>query len=153
MATLNFNANEVEPSTGFDAIPAGKYQAVITDSEEKSNKAGTGTYLQLEFEVIEGDNKNRKLWTRLILNNPNAEAVRIARGDLAAICHAVGVLQPRDSAELHNLPLTITVKCRKNQDDEIINEIKAFSPKASYTGKPETTAPQSNNTQPPWARA
>lgn len=153
MATLNFNANEVEPSTGFDAIPAGKYQAVITDSEEKSNKAGTGTYLQLEFEVIEGDYKNRKLWTRLNLNNPNAEAVRIARGDLAAICHAVGVLQPRDSAELHNLPLTITVKCRKNQDDEIINEIKAFSPKASYTGKPEKTAPQSNNTQPPWARA
>ena len=82
MATLNFNANEVEPSTGFDAIPAGKYQAVITDSEEKRNKAGTGTYLQLEFEVIEGDYKNRKLWTRLNLNNPNAEAVRIARATL-----------------------------------------------------------------------
>lgn len=35
MSTLNFNANEVEPSIGFDAIPAGKYQAVITDSEMK----------------------------------------------------------------------------------------------------------------------
>ena len=28
MATINFNANEVEPSVGFEAIPAGKYQAV-----------------------------------------------------------------------------------------------------------------------------
>ena len=158
MATLNFNANEVEPSTGFDAIPAGKYQAVITDSEFRPNRAGTGEYLQLEFEIIEGDYKNRKLWARLNMNNPNSEAVRIARADLAAICHAVNVMQPRDTIELHNLPMTIVVKCRKNQDDEIVNEIKGYAPKASLSGAvsatPATTAPSaaSGNSQPPWAR-
>ena len=158
MATINFNANEVEPSNSFDAIPAGKYQAVITDSEFKPNRAGTGRYLQLEFEIIEGDYKNRKLWSRLNMDNPNSEAVRIARADLAAICHAVNVMQPRDTIELHNLPLTIIVKCRKNQDDEIVNEIKGYAPKASLSGAVTATPSVSptgaatGNSQPPWAR-
>ena len=55
MATLNFNANEVEPSKAFDPIPAGKYIAVITDSEMKETRAGTGRYLQLEFEITDGE--------------------------------------------------------------------------------------------------
>lgn len=29
MSTINFNANEVEPSTGYDPIPAGKYQEAV----------------------------------------------------------------------------------------------------------------------------
>lgn len=159
MATLNFNANEVEPSVGFEAIPAGKYQAVIVDSDMKPNKAGTGEYLQLEFEIIEGEYRNRKVWTRLNLNNPNPDAVRMARADLSAICHAVGVIQPGDSADLHNLPLTITVKCRKTPDGDIVNEIKGFAAKASAAGTaagaatsaaqpPQGTAPSA----PPWAR-
>lgn len=158
MAIINFNANEVEPSNSFDVIPAGKYQAVITDSEFKNNRAGTGAYLQLEFEIIEGNYKNRKLWSRLNLDNPNSEAVRIARADLAAICHAVNVMQPRDTIELHNLPLTIIVKCRKNQNDEIVNEIKGYTAKAPLAGAivaPSATTTNDkevSNSQPPWSR-
>lgn len=135
--------------------PAGKYQAVIVDSEMKPNKAGTGEYLQLEFEIIEGEYKNRKLWTRLNINNPNPDAVRMARADLSAICHAVNVIQPGDSVELHNLPLTITVKCRKTPDGEIVNDIKGYAPKASASGAVTHAAAQSPATAsstPPWAR-
>lgn len=157
MATLNFNANEVEPSIGFDPIPAGKYQAVITESEMKQTKNGTGQYLQLEFEVIERDYKGRKVWARLNLENSNSEAVRIARAELSAICRAVNVPQPRDSVELHNLPLTITVRCRKNPDtDEISNEIKGYAARVSTTGavatNPATPPAQDANSAPPWAR-
>lgn len=155
MATLNFNANEVEPSVGFDAIPAGKYQAVIVDSDMKPNKAGTGEYLQLEFEIIDGEHKNRKLWTRLNLNNPNADAVRMARADLSAICRAVNVPQPRDSVELHNLPLTITIKCRKTPDGDIVNDIKGYSTKASASGIASAQpagVPPATPSVPPWAR-
>ncbi len=155
MATINFNASEVEPSVGFEAIPAGKYQAVIVDSDMRQNKSGTGEYLQLEFEIIEGEFKNRKLWARLNLNNPNPDAVRMARADLSAICHAVNVISPGDSIELHNLPLTITVKCRKTPDGDIVNEIKGYSaksapvtPAASAVAAPVTPA----SSAPPWAR-
>lgn len=155
MSTLNFNANEVEPSTGFDPIPAGKYQAVIVDSEMKPTRSGNGRYLQLEFEIIEGEYRNRRVWARLNLENTNQEAVRIARADLSAVCRAVNVLQPRDSVELHNLPLTITVRCRKNQNDEIVNEVRGYGPRANSgaAAGTETPPPQSGaNSMPPWAR-
>lgn len=150
MADLRgFDANQVEPSTDFEAIPAGKYLAVIAESEMKPNKAGTGHYLQLAFQIIEGPYKNRFLWARLNLDNPNATAVQIARAELSAICRAVGVLAPNDSVELHNLPLMIHVRCKKRGDTgEIGNEIKGYSKKESPPVN--TQAPASS--APPWRR-
>lgn len=151
MAILQgFDANEVEPATDFEPIPAGKYLAVITDSEVKPNKSGTGSYLQLTFQVIEGEYKNRFLWARLNLDNPNATAVKIARAELSAICRAVGVMAPSDSVELHDLPLVISVKCKKRADTgEITNEIKGYAKKEAAAGKPVQAAV---DTTPPWRR-
>ena len=150
MANLNgFDANQVEPATDFEAIPAGKYLAVITDTEMKPTKAGTGHYLELTFQVIEGQYKNRLLWARLNLDNQNEVAVRIARGELSSICRAVGVMAPKDSLELHNLPLLVTVKCKKREDTgDVVNEIKGYAKKDAGQGQPQQAA---TNT-PPWAR-
>jgi hypothetical protein len=152
MANLQgFDANLVEPSNDFEPIPAGKYLVVITDSEQTPNKAGTGSYLNLTFQIIDGPHKNRLLWARLNLDNPNAKAVQIARAELSAICRAVGVLAPNDSVELHNLPLVIHVKCKKRPDTgEIVNEVKGFSKKESpQTANATVTTP---NSTPPWKR-
>ena len=150
MADLgNFNANDVEPTGDFEPIPAGKYLAVITDSETKPTKSGNGSYLQLTFQVIDGEFKNRFLWARLNLANPNATAEKIARAELSAICRAVGVMTPNDSLELHNLPLVITVKCRKRKDtDEIENVIKGYAKKETVAGQPQ----QAQTDTPPWRR-
>ncbi len=150
MANLHgFNAHEVEPTTEFDPIPAGKYLAVITESEMKPTKAGTGSYLQLTFELLEGQYKSRHLWARLNLDNPNDTAVKIARAELSAICRAVGVMSPNDSVELHNLPLLITVRCKKREDTgEIANEIKGYAKKEAAAGQPV----QATAGTPPWRR-
>jgi hypothetical protein len=152
MANLgNFNAHEVEPNASFEAIPVGKYLAAITESEMKATKNGNGSYLQLTFTILEGEYKSRILWARLNLNNSNATAVKIARSELSAICHAIGVMQPKDSVELHNIPLLITVKVKKRADnDELTNEIKGYESKASAAGRPQQ-APVTDNT-PPWKR-
>ena len=150
MAHLNnFNANEVEPAIGFDPIPAGKYLAAITDSEMKNTKNGSGKYLQLTFTVIEGEYKNRVLWARLNLENPNATAVKMARAELSAICRAVGVMTPRDSIELHNLPLTISVKLKKRDSGELDNEIAGYERKAQATPPPQASAASAPA---PWKR-
>jgi hypothetical protein len=107
MAAINFNAAEVAPQTAFDPLPPGNYVAVITESEEKATKAGTGSYLQLTFEVVEGQYQGRKVWARLNLNNPNDQAVAIARAELSAICHAVNVIDLKDTTQLHDLPMAI----------------------------------------------
>ncbi len=152
MADLNgFNAHEVDPNASFEPIPAGKYLAAITESEMKPTKSGSGSYLQMTFTILEGEYKNRILWARLNLKNLNDTAVKMARSELSAICHAVGVMQPRDSVELHNIPLVITVKLKKRDDnDELTNEIKGYEPKAAAAGQPQQT-PVADNT-PPWKR-
>ena len=157
MAILNFNANEVEPSRELEPVPAGKYVAVITDSEMKDTRAGTGRYLQLEFEITDGEYAGRKLWSRLNIENPNAEAVRMARADLSAICRAVNVLTPADSVDLHNLPLVIKVHCKKDRNTgEISNEIRGYESRANYTPE-QKQAPAAASAQnvripgkPPW---
>ena len=152
MANLNgFDATQVEPAAKFDPIPAGKYLTVITESEQKPTKAGTGHYLQLTFQIQEGVHKGRILWARLNLDNPNATAVQIARAELSAICRAVGVTAPNDSIDLHNLPLMITVKCRKRQDTgDITNEIAGYTKKES-SAPPLATAAAA--TVAPWKRS
>jgi hypothetical protein len=144
-----FDAEKVEPSGDFEPIPAGKYLAVVTESGMKDNKAGNGRYLQLTFEIIEGPFKGRLQWARLNLEHPNQTAVKIARSQLSALCRAAGVLTPNDSADLHNLPVILHVKCKKRADTgEITNEVAGFSKKETAAGQPQ----QAVNAAPPWRR-
>ena len=158
MATINFNASEIAPSACVSPITAGKYVAEINDSQMNPTKAGGSQYLQIEFEIIEGDYAGRKLWARLNLDNPNPDAVHIARADLSAICHAVNILTPTDSVELHNLPLVIVVKCRKNLEDEIVNEIKGYAARDTAVQSPAAapsapaSAPATAKPAAPWVR-
>ncbi|CAB4214922.1 Protein of unknown function DUF669 [uncultured Caudovirales phage] len=143
MASLNFNAAEVEPQQTFDALPAGRYEVIITDSEMKETKAGTGEYLMLTFEVV-GDTKHtgRKLWTRLNLVNKNATAVQIAERELSAICHCVGILSPSDSEELHNAPLVVDVVQELNPSSgQMTNRIKGYSQVSAPAPKAKPAAP------------
>lgn len=152
MAFYDFDATSVEPNAGFDVIPAGSYAAVIVNDEMRDTKNGKGRYLQLEFEIIDGEFKGRKLWSRLNLENPNPEVVRIARGDLSSICRAVNVLKLTDTLELHNLPLIIDVKCKKDPEGEIRNEIKAYKPRAAYAPNASSAAPAPQTQKAPWAK-
>lgn len=152
MADLHgFDAHQVEPAAGFEPLPAGRYTAAITASEMKPTRAGTGSFLQLTIEVLDGPHRGRLLWARLNLDNPNATAVKIAKSELSAVCRAVGVMSPRDSAELHNLPLTIKVRCRKRTDTgEITNEISGYAPRDT---PPPAASDTNGSAPPPWKRA
>ena len=133
MAELNFDATTIDTDE-YPAIPAGEYRAVITDSVFKATKNNRGEYLELTFEIIDGEYRGRKIWSRLNLKNPNALAVEIAQKELASICLAIDVMKPKNSEELHNIPMTLVLTCTKNKDDEIINEIKKY--KSASAAKP-----------------
>lgn len=153
MTSLNgFNAAEVDPATEFEPVPAGDYTAVITESETKPTKAGTGTYLQLTFQIVDGEHKGRLLWARLNLDNPSGTAVRIARAELSSICRAVNVLRPRDSLELHNIPLVIGVGLKRRGDTgELANVIKRYMGRPGVSSGVASRAPAAGGT-PPWKR-
>ena len=159
LAGYNFNAEEVEPSSSFDPIPAGWYTAIISSSEMKATRDGYGEYLSLTLQVIEGQYENRLVFARLNLKNANDKAVDIARKDLAAICRAVGVMSPQASEELHDKPLMIKVKVRPASGDyEASNDIGGYkaveganlTPAPKAASKPQTPPPAA--TKKPWQK-
>jgi hypothetical protein len=152
MADLTgFDANSVPPLPEREPLPEGTYVVVIVESEMRPTKSGSGSFLELKMSVLEGPCQGRPLWARFNLQNPNPTAVQIAQAELGSLCRAVGILQPRDSSELHNLPLVVSVKCRRRADDgSITNEIRGYSPRAT----PGAHTPQApvTPTTPPWRR-
>ncbi len=155
---FGFDASKVEPQTGFEAIPVGKYPAIITESEMKETKAHDGEYLQFTFEIVGDKFAGRLLWARLNLKNKNDTAVKIAQAELSAICRAVGKLTPGDSSELHNIPLMIDVKMDKpGEQGEARNKIGGYHPMAdaahaSAKVAEVLTTSGTTTATPPWAK-
>ena len=150
MASIMFNVAEVQPSS-FEAIPTGTYEAVISNSESRPMKSGNGMGFNLEFEIISGECKGRKVFAWITFEHRTSpDAQRIGREQLSAICRAVGVTQLNDTAQLHNLPLHIVVALDKN--DPTRNIIKGF--KAVKSVGAGAVAPQAapQNQGAPWAR-
>ena len=150
MELNGFDANTVEPNAPREVLPAGWYKCVFTKSEEKPTKAQTGSYLQMNAEIIEGEHQGKSLTERLNLNNPNVTAVEIAQRTLSAICRAVGVMTPRNSDELHDKPLMVKVKVKAAQGDYgANNEIEGYEAVSGGAAKTETKA---GGSTPPWKR-
>ncbi len=155
----SFDAENVAPKVPMVPLPVNDYIVVITESENKPTSKGNGSYLLLVLEVIEGEYKNRKLYVNLNLDNPNDQAVSIARAELSAICRAVGVMKPRDSSELHNLPFVVKVGMGINKETkEQTNKIKGYLSKDAAKATPGTPAGAKAQASgppktPPWKKA
>lgn len=152
MANLNgFDANEVPPQQPLEVLPAGRYTVAIVESELKATKNGNGEYLKLTLEVVDGQYKGRKLFENLNLKNQNEQTVQIARSTLSAICHAVGVLKPRDSVELHNIAFVATVGHEKRKDtDELQNRVKGYEKRGAAQSATPAAKPAAGSK--PWQR-
>ena len=163
-----FDATQVEPSTGFEVLPAGKYHVQIVNSEMRGTKSGTGTMLWLEMAIMDGPHANARLFDRLNLVNPNEKAVEIAERTLSAICRATGQMSVSDSEQLHNRSMIASVKVRPAGPDkngivrDASNEIGGYEAMsgqrpaaAAVQSAPAqvAAAPASKPTTPPWRRA
>ena len=149
MANLaGFDASQVPEQQEFSALPEGQYVVIATASEMKPTKSGTGQFLQFTFEVLDGPQKGRKLWARLNLVNPNQIAVDIAQRELGAICRAVNVIKPSDSAELHNKPMLITVAVEIDDRKRESNIIKKYEPVSAGAAAPAAAPASAGGT--PW---
>lgn len=154
MAKLNFNAAEVAPATGNEPLPAGEYTMQIVNSDMRTTKSGTGEYLWLEFDVLGPTQKGRKFWDRLNLINENSKTVEIANRQLSAICHAVGVIAPKDSVELHGKPIRVKIKVTEARDGSLQNSATYLSAEgaSAHAAAPQTAPAASTGAPKPWER-
>lgn len=123
MVSLNFDARNVPPSVGFEPVPAGWYNVMIDDTELRPTKKADGAYLNVRFNILDGQYAGQKIFQRLNLQNPSEAAKEIAFKQLSALCHAVGMLQIAESTELHGKPLKVRVKVVKSEEYGDSNDI------------------------------
>ena len=148
MAHIEFDANEYEPMGNFDPLPKGEYMVVISGSEIKDNSKGTGKYLLLVYDVVDGEYHGRKLFDRLNIINDSAQAQQIGKGQLSAICRAVNVHHLNDTCELHDKPFIVKVGINPATEKfEASNSIKGYKTKdgESVSKKTETKSSPSQS--------
>lgn len=136
MASFNFNATAVEPMQArtYDPLPNGDYEVMITKSDVKPTKAGTGHYIELEMQILSGEHSGRRHWERLNIDNPNKTAEDIAKQALAALCLAVGIKEiEQDTTELHDVPFLVGLEI--DRKDPTRNRIVSYAAMSAPAGK------------------
>ena len=152
MASLMFDASTIDTSS-HDPVKPGTYEAVIADTEVRPTRNGNGKGINVTFEILSGDAKGRKVWAWINFQHPNQEAQRIGQEELARICKAVGIGRLEDTAQLHNLPMMITVGIDK--EDKTRNVIKNYKAKEAAAPAQTAAAPASGaaaSGEAPWKR-
>lgn len=118
MAGLDgFNAAEVEPNEAseYSLIPNGKYRCGIMACDRKTTRAGTGEYVAVKMQILEGEHENRYVFDNINFINPNATAQQIGRAQLSSLCRAVGIMTPNDTSEFVNKIVEVNISLRKNK--------------------------------------
>lgn len=159
MTYLQFDATQVAPQQPIEAIPAGVYLAAISESEVVTTKSGSGQMLRLTWDVLEGPMKGRKVFDRLNIANQNPKAEEIGQRQLSTLCHAVGVLQVKETTQLHGRPCQIRVTIRKDESGQYAdqNEVKDYraingqAPVTAAAAPAPAAAAAAKKAVPPWA--
>ena len=121
MANLGntFDPAEIpENERSFDVLPAGTYEAQVIESEVKDTKAGDGKMLNVTWEITAGPFERRKVWDRINIQNPSAQAQGIGQRRLADMCEAMGTGAIKDSEELHFKPCLVVLGIEKDKSGE-----------------------------------
>lgn len=138
MAKLGFEyAGDTEDlnKNDFDRkpLPDGEYMVDIQNSDYRDNATGTGSYVMVEFQVIDGEHASRKLWANYNIIHTNEQAQEIGQQQFAKLCLAtLGKPSCADTDDLIGRQIIVGVGLDKK--DPTRNRVK-------YTNAIATSAP------------
>jgi hypothetical protein len=117
MSTFDFNPTEYEPSRGSgERVPSGKYIAKAIGFDEKITNDQTGRYRETVWEVVSDQSGDTAfagslIWWNINTHNNSADAERIGREQLSAVCAAVAPgVAISNSDQLLGVDVLLTVK-------------------------------------------
>ncbi len=134
----SFDPNSVETISNHELLPAGDYPVMVESSEVKPNKKKTGHILAVQFEVVDGPKKGKKLFANFNLANPSEVAVKIGLKELGALCKAtIGGALFTDEAQLLQQSCIACVKIKDNE-----NSIRTYKSVAEVQAAGRGVRPQ-----------
>jgi hypothetical protein len=116
-----------DPNAGqsdYAPLPAGWYKVRITEADIKETKAGTGNYIKVRYDVLDGTHAGRVVFGNLNLRNPNPKAEEIGRQQLSRLMLAMGLTQVTDTDQLIGGELSIKLAIQKSDQYGDSNDVK-----------------------------
>jgi len=133
------------PTTNYDAIPAGLYEATIANAEIKDSKSG-GKYINVRYDITGPSHAGRVVFGMITISNANPKAEEVGRQQLGELIRAIGLDKLSDTDQLIGGSLIIKLDVEQSEKYGEQNRVRGFRP--ANKGKPTVAA--ATNT-PPWA--
>ncbi len=90
-------------------IPTGTYRVQVTEADVCPTSSGSGQYIKLKWEIMDGPMAKRTVFQNLNIRNASAEAERIGRSQLASVMVAMGIDVCNDTDQLMYKPVIAKV--------------------------------------------
>lgn len=133
-----FDCRTVDPADDF--LKPGDYTVQIIESEVRQNKKQNGHYLALILQIIqEGENKGRKIYDYINIDNPKETTVRIAQKSLSALGRSTNIWDIQDPRQLLNQIVVAVVT--KTDTGNNVRTYKPVSEMQSATAGSTPAAP------------
>lgn len=141
-----FTLDSVPAQTNsYDPIPAGLYEATISNAELKDSKSG-GKYINVRYDITGPAHAGRVVFGMLNVSNPNPKAEEVGRQQLGSLISAIGLDKLSDTDQLIGGQLIIKLTVEESEKYGAQNRVQGFRSANKPAAKPATT-----NT-PPWQR-
>lgn len=112
----NYDANM--PSGQFESIPAGEYEADITQIELRKGKNIGSEFLAIRHDIVGPSQQGRVLFQNITVSNQNSQAETIGRQQLNQLQGATGVAALRSAADLQQfVGKRVIVRVVREKDD------------------------------------
>lgn len=165
MGNLDFNVEppsekELQGTYEDKLVPDGTYKVEVSETDFTPNSIGTGSYLRVDYTVLEGEHANEEFVEFFNIKHKNPDTEKWAKEDLSKLCRAVGIHGTlEDSEDLHGLELLVDLKIEVGKKDGVKrNVVKKYKPLPQAA--PEPSAPASapapaqaqSEGSPPWQK-
>lgn len=148
-----FNAQDLPEGMSFEPLPAGWYQADISESELKDTNAGNGQYIKLKLTITGPTHQGRVVFTNLNIRNANPKAEEIGLGQLRSLMSAIGLSSVQDTDQLIGGSCEIKLTIKQSEQYGPENEVKGFKAIGGAGSAMPAPAPAANAAQQPAAAA
>lgn len=150
----SYTVKNIPEQDSFEPIPAGWYNARITEAEVKSTKAGTGSYIKVRYDITGPTHQGRVIYGNINLSNPNQQAEQIGIQQLGSLARSIGLEVISDSDQLINCDVQIKLSIKKDTSGQYgdSNDVKGFKAiDGAMSSMPTASAPTFKTATPPWA--
>lgn len=151
-----YSTDSLPEGRSYDLLPDGWYTATIAKAELGQTKSGTGTKIDVRYDITGPSHQGRVMFGSVNIRNQSPKAEEIGRQQLGEIMRAIGLARVQDTDELIGGNLSIKVKTKPADGQyEARNEIagwKAIDGAAPPKPMATTSTGATTSAAPPWAK-